>query len=185
MLYLHTCICPTCVWYRQRSGEDVSFPGTEVIGGCEPLCWCWKPNPGPLQKYQMLLIAEPALVCNYKSLKAVFLDCVPKCMASTVLNLEILGQSSSAQFVSQQTLSSASVTEFPHFCVYTPECCRTQAKDCFIYFHFPFCSPSLSFEPITCMQKTLKTLSVVISLCPEFQICIVSRLQSVSPFFFF
>lgn len=91
-----TCICTTFAWYGQRSGEGVSFPGTEVIGGCEPLYGCWKPNPGPLQECQMLLTAEPALTRNYKNLKTVFLDCIPKCMASTLLNLEISGQSSSS-----------------------------------------------------------------------------------------
>lgn len=48
------------MWYLRRSEEDVRFPVTGVTYACEPLCWCWDPNPDPLAE-QVLLTAEPSL----------------------------------------------------------------------------------------------------------------------------
>ena len=38
-----------CTWHLWRP-EDISYPGSGVIDGYEPLCGCWFLNLGPLQE---------------------------------------------------------------------------------------------------------------------------------------
>lgn len=52
-----------CAWCLQKPEVDIEFPGPGVTVGCELPYGCWKPNcgPGPLQKEQVSLIADPFL----------------------------------------------------------------------------------------------------------------------------
>ena len=41
-------------WCPRRSEEDTGPLGTVVTDSCEPQCWCWERNPGPLQEQYKL-----------------------------------------------------------------------------------------------------------------------------------
>lgn len=47
---LPTCMYTICMPDIQRPEGGIEFPGTVLIDSCVPLCRCWKPNLGPLQK---------------------------------------------------------------------------------------------------------------------------------------
>ena len=47
-------------WCPSRPEEGIRCPGTEVTDCWKQPCVCWDLNPGPLQKEQGLLTAEPS-----------------------------------------------------------------------------------------------------------------------------
>ena len=48
----HMCMWALCIhaWYPLKSEEGIDFLGTGVMNGCEPPCWYWELNLGPLQE---------------------------------------------------------------------------------------------------------------------------------------
>ena len=57
-LYVHICVLCTCL-VPQTSEEDVRYPGTGVMDGCELPCGCWEQNLGLLEKHKY---SEPCLL---------------------------------------------------------------------------------------------------------------------------
>lgn len=44
----------------------VELPGAGVKDNCDyPQCGCWEPNPGPIQKQQVLLPTEPSQLSSF------------------------------------------------------------------------------------------------------------------------
>lgn len=96
----------------------------------------------------------------------------------------LIGGAYPAQFVSQHTLSPWPLLPCFLASVSTHwDVVELRLKILLSTSIFHLISPSLTLNPVTCVQKTFKILSVVRSLCPEFQTCIASRLQSVAPSF--
>lgn len=52
-----------CPW----KPKEVKSLGIRVTDGCELLSGCWKQNPDPLKKQQVLLLAEPLLQSSWFS----------------------------------------------------------------------------------------------------------------------
>lgn len=49
-----------CDWCKSRTDEDVGYPAVGAADGGELSCGCMQTCLCPLQKQQVLLIAEPA-----------------------------------------------------------------------------------------------------------------------------
>jgi hypothetical protein len=62
-------------WCLQRSGEGIRSPGTGVVDGYELLCRCWKSNPGPLEKYPVLITTVSS--SSSPALSVFCLECSP------------------------------------------------------------------------------------------------------------
>lgn len=45
--------------------EAIGYPGTGVVGGCEPSCKLWESNCYPLKEWPVLLTAPPSLQPQY------------------------------------------------------------------------------------------------------------------------
>lgn len=44
----HACVSAGAC--RERSEKGMAFPGSWIMGSCDPPCRCWEPNSGPLKK---------------------------------------------------------------------------------------------------------------------------------------
>lgn len=63
---LHVCaVCQACAWCPPMSEVGVTDPRTDVSDGQELLCECQELNPGCVQKQQVLLTSDPALLFLY------------------------------------------------------------------------------------------------------------------------
>lgn len=85
MYFLFVYECFTCVMYvyhmhalcSQRSEDRVRAPGTRLTGAWELLCEHLEQYPGPLQKSQVLLAAEPSISPSPQMGLGIFIIHVP------------------------------------------------------------------------------------------------------------
>lgn len=59
------CLCE-CPW---KSGKGIGSSGDGVLGSCELLTWCWKPNLGPQEEQNGSLMVEPSPLPQHFKLK--------------------------------------------------------------------------------------------------------------------
>lgn len=59
------CVCE-CPW---KSGKGIGSSGDGVLGSCELLTWCWKPNLGPQEEQNGSLMVEPSPLPQHFKLK--------------------------------------------------------------------------------------------------------------------